>query len=141
MFVTLCTFDEVFQDLVGETLAWTISDLTHTALRRETYQALLPHVSQSVSVGPALELLDELRRCHQAPEWYLLQSPHRVALSDVLHRYCAQYNEEPKDFRLYQRYGLHYLEWAPMLRLFIGEPYQDGAIMAPLDRESRALPP
>ena len=141
MFVTLCTPDEVFQDLVDEAIAWVISGLSHTGVSPKMYQALLPHVSEYLDLSTAMELLHRLQQCHRASEWYLLQSPHRVALSDVLHRYCERYNERPQAFRLHEKYGLLHLEWAPMLRLFIGEPYQDGAIMAPADAESLTLRP
>jgi hypothetical protein len=141
MFVTICLPDEVFQDIVEEALEWTISCLCHARANRETYQKLLPHVSDYLNLSTALELLHQLQRCHIAPEWYLLQSPHRVALSDVLHRYCERYNEQPQGFRVHDKYGLLDVEWAPMLRFFIGEPYQDGSIMAPVNTESMTLRP
>ena len=139
MFVTICLHDEVFQDLVDEALGWAISRLSNTKVTLETYQALLPHVCHDFSLSTALELLHQLQRYHRDPEWYLLQPPHRVALSDVLHRYCERYKEQPHGSRLYAKYGLLDVEWAPMLRLFIGEPYQDGSIMAPMDSDSMAL--
>ena len=40
---------------------------------------------------------------------------------------------------MHDKYGLLDVEWAPMLRLFIGEPYQDGSIMAPVTTESMTL--
>ena len=139
MFVTICSSDEVFQDIVQEALEWIISGLGHTRVNREMYQKLLPHVSDYLDLTTALELLHQLQRCHMALEWYLLQSPHRVALSDVLHCYCERYNEQPEAFRVHDKYGLLDVEWAPMLRLFIGEPYQDGSIMAPVTTESMTL--
>lgn len=141
MFVTICIPDEVFQDIVDEALEWAISGLSRTGADRETYQKLLPHVSDYLDLSTALKLLHQLRRCHMAPEWYLLQSPHRVALSDVLHRYCERYNEQPQGSRVHDKYGLLDLEWAPMLRLFIGEPYQDGSIMAPINTDSMTVRP
>jgi hypothetical protein len=91
MFVTICLHDEVFQDLVDEALGWAISRLSNTKVTLEAYQALLPHVCHDFSLSTALELLHQLQRYHRDPEWYLLQPPHRVALSDVLHRYCERY--------------------------------------------------
>ncbi|WP_447987349.1 hypothetical protein [Nitrospira sp. Nam74] len=139
MFMTLCRADQVFQDLLEEALAWTVSNLGHTSASRETYLKMLSHVSDYLDLSLALDLLRQLQRCHLAADCYELRSPHRVVLSDVVHRYCERYNQQPHTFGLHNKYGLLNLEWTPMLRLFIGEPYQDGAIMAPLDRESLTL--
>lgn len=142
MFISLNTPDEVFQDIVDEALELTISDLSQASADGDnTYPALLPHISEHFDARTALDLLHSLKRCNLAPEWYLLQSPHRVATSDIIHRYCDLYNQRPHGTRVHANYDLHRLEWVPMLRLFIGEPYQDGAYVAPADRNALALRP
>jgi hypothetical protein len=135
MFISLNTPDEVFLDIVAEALEFAIADLSKSSANREMYRELFPHASQYVEAGAALDLLHSLKRCNVAPEWYHLESLHRVLLSDAIRRYCALYNTQPEAMRLHADYELRRLEWAPMLRLFIGEPYQDGSFAAPLSRD------
>jgi hypothetical protein len=135
MFISLNTPDEVFLDIVAESLEFAIADLSKSSANREMYRELFPHASQYIEAGAALDLLHSLKRCNVAPEWYHLGSLHRVLLSDAIRRYCALYNTQPEAMRLHADYELRRLEWAPMLRLFIGEPYQDGSFAAPLSRD------
>src|SRR5438067_2204104 len=135
MLVSLNTPDEIFQDIVAEALELAIVDISTTSADGEMYRQLFPHTSQYVEGRAALDLLHSLQRCNLAPEWYYLQSLHRVLLSDAIRRYCARYNAQPQAMRLHAKYELHRLEWAPMLRLFIGEPYQDGSFAAPVSSD------
>ncbi|MDQ6732976.1 MAG: hypothetical protein M3Z35_02495 [Nitrospirota bacterium] len=139
MFVSINTPDEVFQDIVAEALELAILDISNSSADREMYRELFPHTSQYVEAGAALGLLHSLKRCNLAPEWYHLESLHRVLLSDAVRRYCALYNTQPQAMRLHANYELHRLEWAPMLRLFIGEPYQDGSFAAPVSSDVMGL--
>jgi hypothetical protein len=141
MFISLNTPDEVFQDIVAEALELALADLGKNSANRELYRELFPHASQYVEAGAALGLLHSLKHCNLAPEWYHLESLHRVLLSDAIRRYCALYNTQPQAMRLYANYELHRLDWAPMLRLFIGEPYQDGSFAAPVSRDVMTLRP
>jgi hypothetical protein len=141
MFISLNTPDEIFQDIVAEALESAIADLSKSSANREVYRELFPHASQYVEAGTALDLLYSLKRCNVAPEWYHLEPLHRVLLSDAIRRYCALYNAQPEAKRLHADYELRRLEWAPMLRLFIGEPYQDGSFAAPVKRDGMALRP
>jgi len=141
MFISLNTPDEVFQDIVAEAVELAIADLSKSSANREMYRELFPHVSQYVDAGAALDVLHSLKRCNLAPEWYHLESLHCVLLSDAIRRYCALYNIQPQAMRLYANYELQRLDWAPMLRLFIGEPYQDGSFAAPVSRDVMALRP
>jgi len=140
MFVSLNTPDEIFQDIVAEALELAIVDISATSADPKRYRQLFPHTSQYVECRTAHDLLHCLKRCHLAPEWYRLQSLHRVLLSDAVRRYCEQYNAQPQPTRLHARYGLDRLEWAPMLRFFIGEPYQDGSFAAPMNKDAMELP-
>lgn len=141
MFVSLNTPDEVFQDIVAEALESAIVDLSTISTDREMYQQLFPHTSQYVESRAALDLLHSLTRCHLSPDWYHLESLHRVLLSEVIRRYCTRYNAQPEAMRLHAKYHLHRLEWAPMLRRFIGEPYQDGSFAAPISSDVMGLRP
>ena len=139
MFVSLNTPDQIFQDIVAEALELAIVDLSATSADPPTYRQLFPRTSQYIECRAAHDLLLSLKCCTPAPEWYRLQSVHRVLLSDVIRRYCERYNAQPQAMRLYLYYGLERLEWAPMLRLFIGEPYQDGSFAAPLNHDAMGL--
>jgi hypothetical protein len=141
MLVSLHTPDEIFQDIVAESLELATGDIGTTSADGEMYRQLFPHTSQYVEGRAALDLLHLLQRCNLAPEWYDLQSLHRVLLSDAIRRYCARYNAQPQSMRLHTKYELYRLEWAPMLRLFIGEPYQDGSFAAPVSSDGMGLLP
>src|SRR5437763_15171932 len=107
MLVSLHTPDEIFQDIVAEALESAIVDLSTTSTDREMYRQLFPHTSQYVEGRTALELLHSLQRCNLSPEWYDLQSLHRVLLSAALRRYCARYNAQPQSMRLHAKYELY----------------------------------
>ncbi|HKN85828.1 MAG TPA: hypothetical protein VJV04_03105 [Nitrospiraceae bacterium] len=139
MFVSLNTPDQIFQDIVAEALELAISDISATSANPRTYRQLFPRTSQYIECRAAHDLLHILKCYNLAPEWYRLQSLHRVLLCDVIRRYCEQHNAQPRVTRLYAHYGLERLEWAPMLRFFIGEPYQDGSFAAPLSQDAMEL--
>lgn len=139
MFVSLKTPDEIFQNIVAEALESAIVEISSVSAAPDRYQQLFPRTAQYMDSRTAYDLLRALKRGHVAPQWYGLQSVHRVLLSDVIHRYCEQYNACPKATRLYTVYGLEWLEWAPMLRFFIGEPYQDGSFAAPMSKDAMQL--
>jgi hypothetical protein len=105
MFVTLPRADQVFQDILEEALAWSVSHLGHTSAGRKIYLKLLSYVSDYLDLSLALDSFGELQRCHLAVDCYVLQSPHRVVLSDVVYRYCERYNQQPHTFGLHNKYG------------------------------------
>jgi hypothetical protein len=104
MFVTLCRADQVFQDILEEALAWTGSNLGHTSGGGKIHLKLLSHVPD-LNLSLALDLLRQLQRCHLGVG-YVLQSPHRVVLSDAVYRYCERYNQQAHTFGLHNQYGL-----------------------------------
>lgn len=133
--------DEVFQEIVHEALDWMIEDLTESAWDPQAYPELLPRTAQLLDRAVALEALQQLKACSQAPEPYQPKPPHWVLLSEVLARYCELFNEQPYGAygaEVHEKYGLRRLDYDRLLEVFLQEPAltQEAAHKGPIGPEA-----
>jgi hypothetical protein len=115
--------DEVFRDVVQEALNWMIEDLRENSQDPEAYCDLAPRAARFLEPSVAIETLERLRSCSEAPDLYQLKAPHRLLLTDVLTRYCDLFNEEPfggYGSEVHEKYGLRHLDGERLIASFIG---------------------
>ena len=95
--------DEVFYDIVRESLAGLAEDLKPAEVDPKLMGALLPKTAKMLSGGEALATVDELILALASPEVFELAPMHRLILSEALERYCESYNNHPQDTDVHAR--------------------------------------
>ena len=130
--------DEVFYDIVRESLAGLAEDLKPAEVDPKLMGALLPKTAKLLSAGAALATVDELIPALESREVFELAPMQRLLLSEALERYCESYNDQPQDTDVHARYEIRRLDCVRMINMFI-RPFGEAFNEAPDQARTEAL--
>ena len=130
--------DEVFYDIVRESLTRLAEELKPAEANPALMTALLPKTANMLGAGAALATVDELLSALESPDVFELAPMHRLVLSEALERYCQHYNRQPQETRIYARYEIPQLDCTRMITMFI-RPFEEAFQEAPDHARTEAL--
>jgi hypothetical protein len=130
--------DEVFHDIVRESLARLAEDLKPAETAPTFMTVILPKTAKMISAGAALATVDELLAALESPEVFELAPMHRLVLGEALERYCQLYNRQPQETGMYARYKIPQLDCTRMINMFL-RPFDEAFREAPDQARTEAL--
>lgn len=130
--------DEIFQDIVRESLTRAKAELTDAESHPHLWSTILPKTRQVLALGPALATVDELLGVLDRPEVYDLMPVHRLLICDAVQRYCEISNRLLGGATVHTRHKIDVIHPGPLCRIFL-EPFDSALTEASGQARTEAL--